>query len=300
LEKEERFFNEAAASKFRWEKYRDFCQATPIIHGDNDEVIRLRKAKKWNLFSQYYANTYFGVRQCLELDSIREIAEKNLDAKPYLIAAALSAMTYGVSSTTHLAQYLRPQSLATTLHLIKRRKFSFVTALKQRLSQFADKKNEETTDRSICQHDFRVMLNVAPLDRQWVIYADPPYFKEHYSRYYHVLNTFYLYDYPFLTYNNQFKCVTEGRYREGRNISDFGKKSLVRNAFRDLLSKCAETGCRLALSYAETSLVKKDEILNMANGLNLSTEIVETDLTHSSQGQAGRTKSVREYLFLIQ
>ena len=300
LKKEERFFFAATTQTFQWKEYQEFCQKTPIIMGDKDEVLRLRKEKKWNLFSRYYANTYFGIRQCLELDSIREIAERYLIAKPYLLAAAISAMTYGVSSTTHLAQYLRPQSLATTHHLIKRRKFNFISAVKQRLTAFSEHKTFEPNKIAVYQHDFREMLNAAPLNSRWVIYADPPYFKEHYSRYYHVLNTFCLYDYPFLTYNNQFKGVTEGRYREGRNISDFGKKSLVRNAFRDLLTKCAEKNCKLALSYAETSLVKKEEIIGMANELNLNTEIIETELTHSSQGQAGRTKRVREYLFLIQ
>lgn len=300
LKKEERFFSVAATQTFQWKEYQEFCQKTPIIKGNKDEVLRLRKEKKWNLFSQYYANTYFGIRQCLELDSIREIAEKYPIAKPYLLAAAISAMTYGVSSTTHLAQYLRPQSLATTHHLIKRRKFNFITAVKQRLTAFSEHKTLEPNKIAVYQHDFREMLNMAPLNSRWVIYADPPYFKEHYSRYYHVLNTFCLYDFPFLTYNNQFKGTTEGRYREGRNVSDFGKKSLVKNAFHDLLAKCAEMNCKLALSYAETSLVKKDEILNIAKKLNLRTEIIETELTHSSQGQAGRTKRVCEYLFLIQ
>ena len=45
--------------------------------------------------------------------------------------------------------------------------------------------------------------------RPSVVYADPPYTRDHYSRYYHLLDTLLLYDYP--------DPVGKGQYRLDRN-----------------------------------------------------------------------------------
>ena len=69
-----------------------------------------------------------------------------------------------------------------------------------------------------------------------------PYFKEHYSRYYHVLNTLCLYDYPALPINPQTHELSIGRNREDRRGSDFGKKAKALGAFETLITKCATAG----------------------------------------------------------
>lgn len=299
LHKEKKLFQKSLANSFQWKEYRDFCLKTPIIEGSVKEIKKLKSLNEWNLFTTYYSNTYFGVRQCMQIDAIRELTEDLPQCKDSILAATISAMTYGVSSTTHLAQYLRPDSFRNTMHLIKRRQFDFVDQVQQRLRALNNfYLSSESSD--IRMSDFRGILKDVNLDKQWIIYADPPYFKEHYSRYYHVLNTFYLYDFPFLTYNPRLEATTEGRYREGRNVSDFGKKALVYDAFYDLFSACKDNDCKLALSYAETSLVKKDVLISLAEQLSLDVKVRETELIHSSQGQAGRTRKVKEYLFLIQ
>lgn len=293
----ELFFNVGAA-RFNWEKYRYFCKNTPIIKGSVEEITKLKSANQWNLFTRYYSNTYFGVRQCMQLDAIRELAEQVPVYKDVILAATISAMTYGVSSTTHLAQYLRPDSENAAIHLVKRRQFDFIEQIQQRLHALEE--FDLWSEKSdVYTADFRDITKKIIFDKQWIVYADPPYFKEHYSRYYHVLNTFLLYDFPFLTYNSRIEATTEGRYREGRNVSDFGKKASVCKAFYDLFSVCNNTGCKLAVSYADTSLVKKDVLLSLAKTLYLDVTVIETDLAHSSQGQSGRTKYVKEYLFLI-
>jgi adenine-specific DNA-methyltransferase len=297
LKCEDAIFKNALNEEWKWKEYEKFCEETSNIDGSSQSAVDLKKKEKWTLFSRYYGNTYFGIRQCLQLDALRELAAQQPEhLKAHIIAACISAMTVGVSSTTHLAQYLRPSSSARALHLIKRRQFDFVGAVIDRLQEV--KKFNIAKRSEVFQLDFRDLLECLPLDNKWIIYADPPYFKEHYSRYYHVLNTFCLYDYPALTYNPRLKRTTEGKYREDRNISDFGKKAFVKNAFRELFELCKQKGCNLILSYAETSLVEKKELFEIALESGLNGEIMEKTISHSAQGQLGN-KKVIEYLFCL-
>lgn len=293
--KEKEFFSESA--KVDWRKYKKFCESTPLV-SVSDKILSLRKEKKWNLFCNYYANTYFGVRQCLQIDALRELADSlPVPLKNHLIAATVSSMSYGVSSTTHLAQYLRPSSKARAAHLIKRRQFDLIQDVIQKLVNLKDYKTPRK-GAHVSNLDFREALTRFDFDNNWVIYADPPYFKEHYSRYYHVLNTFLLYDFPYLSPNPQTGLITEGRYRDNRNVSDFGKRSTVEAAFYDLFRMCCEKQTRLALSYAETSLVNKLSLLSIAKKAGMKWDVAEKVILHSGQGQP-RNKKVLEYLFLL-
>jgi len=299
FEEEKEYFKSNAKHNLSWESYREFCEKTPIIDGTRDDIDKLRTEGKWNLFSCYYANTYFGIRQCLQLDTIRELAEKQDEvSKTHLQAATIAAMTYGVSSTTHLAQYLRPTSKPRAVHLIERRQFDFIDEVQHRLLQMRNIPLS-TFGTHVYKLDYISALKQENPNSEWIVYADPPYFKEHYSRYYHVLNTFYLYDFPYLTFNPITKKVTEGRYRLERNTSDFGKRGTVVKAFTKLFSSCKEKRFKLMLSYAETSLVKKNIIIELSEEAGLKTTIQETELMHSSQGKYAN-KTVQEYLFCFE
>lgn len=299
LEEERAHFRDAATSGWNWESYREFCETTSLVRGLPGEAAELRIANKWNLFIRYYANTYFGVEQCLQLDALREYAESlpSENAKIHLLAATIAAMTFAVSSTTHLAQYLKPSTQRKSISLIRRRGVNLVDEVKKRLINLS---SYPLPDRlaTVYQKDFRELLAVFPLDSHSVLYIDPPYFKEHYSRYYHVLDTFYLYDYPELTFNDRIQSTTIGRYRQQRIVSDFGLKSLVEAAFADIFLSLQSSGAKAAISYAETSLVKKDDLLNLATEFGLKASVKEIDLMHSGQGQP-RNKIVKEYLFLL-
>src|SRR5207253_2965645 len=68
-------------------------------------------------------------------------------------------------------------------------------------------------------------LDAAQL-RGAVIYADPPYSKDHYSRYYHVLETLVRYDYP--------SAAGAGRYRPDRYSTPFSLRRQAPAAFNAL------------------------------------------------------------------
>jgi len=296
-EEEDCFFSEYKNGKLNWKKYITFCEQTPIITPTKDFILSKTNNKAYDLFVTYYSNTYFGVRQCVQLDLLRKIASQYPENVTYhIIAATLAAMTYAVSSTTHLAQYLKPSSASTAQNLIKKRSINIIADVATRLAGLSKTKPTTTPD-CIYNSDFRVALNSIKPGSKHVVYVDPPYFKEHYSRYYHVLDTFCLYDYPMLTYNPRTDAVTSGRYREGRIVSEFGLKSSVKKAFSDLFKLGVSHRTNIVISYAETSLVGKNELISIANANGYNADVKEVTLMHSGQGQP-RHNLVREYLFI--
>ncbi|MFH1468611.1 MAG: DNA adenine methylase [Pseudomonadota bacterium] len=288
------------ASDAGWQAYAAFCESTRLPEGRHGEPARLRAEHPWALFSTYYPNAYFGVRQCLQIDALAELAA-GLPAHPraHLLAATIAALTHVVSSTTHLAQFIKPQSATSVAALLKRRRQSVLERVLASLAALADDPRAPDPDSRVSGLDYLDALDALPLDARTVIYADPPYFKEHYSRYYHVLDTFVLYDWPALTWNPRTGRTTEGRYREDRIQSPFGQRAKVRGAFAALLARCHGAGAAVAISYADTSLVSRAELEALARDQGFAVDVRTFRLMHSGQGQP-RNHDVTEQLFLLE
>jgi adenine-specific DNA-methyltransferase len=291
LAAEDDFLGQFLRGAFDWKAYAAFCKR---FNGDHTLANR-----RFDLFSRYYPNTYFGVRQCLEIDALRQIASGLPDdVSHHLIASLISSMTFISSSTTHLAQYLKPTSRQTAEHLLRRRSKSVVAIVCERLRRLAAYPLPEESEVTNLPYQAALQgLDLPP--ESGVVYVDPPYFKEHYSRYYHVLDTLALYDFPELTFNKRLNSVTVGRYREQRIRSDFGLRSRVPNAFRELFSLTGGKSQNVALSYASTSLLSADEIVEIARSCGYAVEMKEIQLRHSGQGQSQAVGDVTEYLFLM-
>ena len=150
------------------------------------------------LFTTYYANTYFGVHQSIEIDSIRyaiELLEDNALQNVLLAALFYAMKECTFSKDGHMAQPLSIENNKTKLFSVRQK--SILEYFQRKLSEF------QSPDFVISSHD-NVVFNkpiseIYNIDRvkQEVgfIYADPPYTDMQYSRYYHLLNTVTLYDY---------------------------------------------------------------------------------------------------------
>ncbi|KOY64013.1 DNA adenine methylase [Photorhabdus heterorhabditis] len=291
---EDDFFNKAFEENLNWKEYEYFCNNTVLIDGTRAEADRLSKEKPWTLFLAYYRNTYFGVRQCAELDFLKELSfELSENIRDQLDACIISVMTDCVSSTTHLAQYLKPSSEKSAYNLLKKRKKSLINETIKRLNSISSKPFIQDAD--VYNLDFRQALKILPQYKDMIIYADPPYFKEHYSRYYHVLDTYIIYDYPELTFNKVLGKTTVGRYREGRLVSPFGKRSTAKSAFEVLLKQSISKRAKLVISYACSSIVDLSFFKELSETYKIPLIIDEFNLVHTGQGQS-RHKSVTEYL----
>lgn len=83
-------------------------------------------------------------------------------------------------------------------------------------------------------------------------YADPPYTIDHYSRFYHVLETLIKRDSPALDFMNKggVKTIMRGLYRANRHQSPFGVPSEAEAAFSKLFEEVSANGANLILSYS--------------------------------------------------
>lgn len=300
------------------DSYSDFCAGTPHVYAKESHLECFRQSRDLLqrivpgvqpgqgvppcLFTAYYANTYFGLSQCMEIDAMRGAIACVRDeaARNVLLTALMSAMSISASTTTHFAQYLRVKDTNTARFLAAKRSQPIIPLVRERLRAYAELglTNHRLSPPLHCGNaDYLDFLAQAPLDDGVVVYADPPYFKEHYSRYYHVLETLCLYDYPELTFNKRIDDVTVGRYRVTRNSSPFGRKASALGGFENLVKACSEKSSAIAISYSENSIVSIKDIISTASAY-YDVKVSEFRLNHSSQGRADSTKTVTEVLLM--
>ena len=128
-----------------------------------------------------------------------------------------------------------------------------------------------------------------------VIYADPPYTQDQYSRYYHMYETVLLYDYP--------STAGAGRYRQGRFVSPFCLKTKVVDAFETLADRARSLRATLIVSYPNNGvLADAKRSLPLILKRAFRNCVVQSPISHfhsSMGGSKGVQKhSVREYLFI--
>lgn len=202
--------------------------------------------RRYHLFAQYYAGTYWNFAQCVWIDCCRyvidiEVTDEAL--KNALMGCLMFAMAYNSQSTGHYAQFRKAQTERSMEDiLIYRRK---------QLEPFFIRKYQElrhvlTGNHLRCQtvaEDYLACIDRLPDGT--LVYADPPYCFVHYSRFYHILETLVRYDYPAVHF--------DGRYREGRHQSPFCIATQVEGAFTAMFERLRDKGCSLVLSYSNSA-----------------------------------------------
>jgi adenine-specific DNA-methyltransferase len=242
-----------------------------LLEASNFEIFVKRKKTLWrmrtlelasarrhngNLFTSIYSDSYFGVRQGIEADSIiRAIRTAHHtgaiadDHRRWLTLGLGRALLKIANSTGHFAQYLKPQRTSYRRFLSQRRR----SLWSEWLSSCGDLHAVGTADwrrLNRCFNQDSLLLlpslrrNAEPVA---VIYADPPYTDDQYSRYYHIFETLVLYDYP--------PTSGAGLYRPNRFSSPFSLKSKAIQAFDTLVKAAANCGADLVLSYPTNGLV---------------------------------------------
>lgn len=297
--------------------YKAFCDETPsIFNSQTNSIVGMEPLWEFVndivpgvgptsnclpcLFVTYYANAYFGIRQCIEIDAICSAIrqQRDLRVQYVLLTALMSALSKTASTTTHFAQYLKINSFSGFGNIVSKRSASIITLFKRQLYYLERKGlfNCSAPCERCFNMDYVDLLDRLNMNENFLVYADPPYFKEHYSRYYHILNTLCLYDYPIPDINPQTKKLSVGRYRSNRNVSPFGKKAKALSAFRFLLEKCSIANTPLFISYADDSIVDIESLYKLACHY-YEVEMKKIQLNHSKQGRDSVSK-VNEMLLI--
>ncbi|MCZ7468592.1 DNA adenine methylase [Agrobacterium sp. O3.4] len=277
------------------------------IENRNRGLIELSFDHKYHLFLKNYAGTWWSAEQCAWIDAIRsaidgllERSEVNEGDHAILLTCAMHAMAYCGQGTGHYAQYrdAKTQSSMRDINIYRQKSFrsyferKFLAIRDWNLRYVSSQPNHrfEALDYRDC---------IAELSEA-TVYADPPYAFVHYSRFYHAIETFVLYDYPDL----QLKAgqVVKGRYREERHQSPFSIRSKVPTAFEEMFDGVRLTGSNVVLSYSNTALLDLIQIGSIAAdvfGTSYSVEVLTKDYQHMTMGRrADRMRDVEEALLI--
>lgn len=212
-----------------------------------------------SVVSRYFGGLYFGIEQAIQLDVLahrsREVeAGHQADT---VMSAVLSAASAAVGTVgKQFAQPLRPRGKGGApkpglwTQVTRDRSIDVVVAFQESLALLSERPPAREGSLAV-RADYRDFLqsHVHPIS---VVYADPPYTRDHYSRYYHVLETIALRDQPSVsrTNLNGGRSVSRGVYRLERHQSPFSICSQAPNAFRELMRLTSHREASLVLSYS--------------------------------------------------
>ena len=260
------------------------------------------KVFPYRLFTLTYIGGYFGAKQSMEIDSIRfaidtMLGEGSMSKSDWDHAcAALCAACCACSTTTgHFAQYLTPNT-RNLARFIAQRNRSLISDWRARFEHIANKNPIRHRHKNkIYRMDAISLLRYLRRYRAKpkIVYADPPYTSDHYSRYYHLYETLILYDYP--------ETASKGRYRPDRFWSEFCYKRKAEQAFEELIRSTSELGATLILSYPQNGLVANSKFVlgELFQKYFGGSTVHEIDHFHSSLGgpKGHEKKAVTEVVY---
>ncbi|WP_071121189.1 DNA adenine methylase [Romboutsia timonensis] len=231
-------FNEV--EKFQQDLNEDEQFYNTIKNSSKEEILR------YHLFAKEYSGTYWSFRQCVWIDAFRCIADKYSNIEPLynlILSCTMYAMAYNSQSTGHYAQYRKAEKDSSMEDILIYRKKSMSEFFIRKYNEI--KANMIDNNCKVETYSLSYEDCISQIDSGTLVYADPPYCSVHYSRFYHILETFVKYDYPKIRYG--------GRYRTDRHQSPFCILTKVRSAFKDMFINLKDNDCELVLSYSNSS-----------------------------------------------
>lgn len=252
----------------------------------------------------HYGGVYFSYSQALEIDALLYACRLTGEGErnDTVVAAILGAASDCVSTVgSHFAQPVQVRRRDGTLKsswigsVVRRRDISVLAAFLKWLDRYGALRSTAHACAAI-QSDFRDTL--ADLGSEvGVIYADPPYTRDHYSRFYHVLETIALDDDPGVS-QGPGSVASRGLYRADRHQSPFCIRTQAVPAFQHLMAEAERLEIPLVLSYSprsggtkarpETRLLTIDQLVSMAK--DYFKEVVVLDVAASSHSRFNRAE----------
>ena len=271
-----------------------------VAHVGNDDamktVSRLASRRtgrgKYCLMTIYFSGGYVSTRQAIALDALRCAIDRKLEESQEVdqtLAALTVTLDRVLNSPGHSAQFLRPNT-ETAFHRICAVWTRDVwTAFLNALSDLAPHGDPEWRFKNeYRQSDALDLVRDQSIQQLRAVYADPPYTKDQYSRYYHVYETLYLYDFP--------SSAGRGRYRDDRFSSSFSSLLDVEAAFRSLFSDTAARSVPVVLSYPPDGLLSRRglDTADLVNEYFSEVHAMCFDTTHSTMGASKGRHSNRK------
>lgn len=237
------------------------------------------------LITNYYSGSYFGITQSIRLDAIRCYIEQYYieNRDPWVYTALLTALYSTLSAIVHSAgkHFAQPIGITdfdknkiTNVRLFENRGYDvdllFVGFLKEIMAKTGKQSALQaclSTCNNVQEKNFANLLDDKNIS---VIYADPPYTAQQYSRFYHIPEVVRYYKYPQLQQHRGH--ITQGLYPDDKFKSDFSSKTRAKDAFRTVFELVEKKRCSFILSYSESNkevtgnerMVTRNDLLTIA------------------------------------
>ena len=231
----------------------------PVQNQVHEKLRKVGLFGKKALISRYYGGVYFSYSQAVQIDVIMDAIRHytNTSDKNVLLAALLST-TSDVACTVgkHFAQPIKARDSKGNIKklvynkAVKDKTVDVTALFEEWLNKYVSLPKGKYNN-TILQGDYMECLKMLP-DNVRTVYADPPYTRDHYSRFYHVLETMALDDVPEISTVKIHGSihVSNGIYRKDRHQSPFCIRSKAPKAFEKMFKAISASGRNLLLSYS--------------------------------------------------
>lgn len=215
--------------------YREYIKTVDLYSSTeetSEEILKKiqfhkknKKAFPYCLFTYYFANIYFGLEQCMQIDSIRYALDKIEDKETRDWGLGVLIVTVSSIASNHAGHFAQPKRVdeKTIIDVVEKRKKSAWLEFSKRLLAVAEESERYEHEIKVIDGPWENALKLAASvhPSNMIVYLDAPYKRDEYSRYYHVLETAALYDYP--------ASERKGRLRSKRNGERFKTEFFSKN-----------------------------------------------------------------------
>jgi adenine-specific DNA-methyltransferase len=279
---------------------RAFVDNTTVRRADPAFVSSLRRQAERRLASpevgfleSRYADTYLGARQCRQLDALRAavdvVAPGPGDPRRHLaLCALMTAACRGQASPGHFAQFLPPDHPRTAAL----RRIDMLDVATAALASWKVTPGVGGS-RSLALPWRRLVAEERDALRPaaaW--YVDPPYTRDQYSRFYHLLETIVRGDRPAVAHR--------ARYRDDRFSSAFcsSRRAAAELGALLLAIRDASPSARVVLSYSSRGLIPRETLCATCSEAFRIARWDELPHVYSTQGK-GNLPGVMEWLVTL-
>lgn len=315
LETEEAIFH-GDFSPSMVEKYQEFFRTFPLYPNaarcgawepTREVAERQGDPKKvpYCLATAYFANVYVGLRQAVEIDSLRYAIDQIPDEVDRAWALGSLITTISAVALTYAGHFAQPVlgkaediTESRLPRIVERRAVSVMHEFAIRLLSLAEESEGSSYPVTIVPGPWRnaietIQSHVSDL----TVYLDAPYTRDEYSRYYHVLETLSQYGYP----SSMGPARIPSKVLGERFRSEFFTRNaeLMRKTYADIILAVLERNWKCAWSYSDGGAVAPACVIDdVARRRNVHITSFSVPYVYKAQG-GKRPKNVTEYLVVF-
>jgi adenine-specific DNA methylase len=274
----------------------------------NDNLKKAEFTNRDSLISSYYGGVYFSYLQAVQIDIILStIRQYSYSADKDVLLAALLSTVSDIAYTVgkHFAQPIKAHdskgNIKTLVYnkAIRDKTIDVFTLYEEWLIKYVTLQKWRFLN-TIIKGDFMDCLKMLP-DNVKTVYADPPYTRDHYSRFYHVLETIALDDMPEISTVTIHGSthVSNGIYRKDRHQSPFCIKSKAPKAFENMFKIVSASNRNLLLSYSpyDESKSSHPRVVTISQLISLASEYFDNvDVVSAGHFSHNKLNSTEHFL----